>query len=200
MSAALPAPRPLIGERVELHPLTPEHLPELIDALARPEVFAAGYGGGPASPGADPASFVEFMRGYLPWGERPYLVRERVDSRPGAAIGTTSLYHVDEAGESLAIGYTAYDPRRWASGVNAECKLLLLREAFGAGFGRVEFFADAANARSRAAIARLGAQPEGIRRRDRQRADGTWRDAASYSILAAEFGLVEAVLRSRLAR
>ena len=54
------------------------------------------------------------------------------------------------------------------------------------------------NVRSCAAIAGLGATYEGIIRRERRRADGTWRDTVLYSILAGEWPQVRAGLRARL--
>ena len=83
--------------------------------------------------------------------------------------------------------------------MNPEAKLLMLGEAFDHGFGRVKLQADALNDRSRAAILKLGAKFEGIVRRDRLRADGTWRDTAVYSILIDEWPAVRAGLEARLA-
>jgi RimJ/RimL family protein N-acetyltransferase len=83
--------------------------------------------------------------------------------------------------------------------VNPEAKLLLLGLAFDLGFGRVKIQADAVNARSRAAIAKLGAQFEGISRRDRLRADGSFRDTAIYSVIVDEWPAVRAGLEARLA-
>jgi N-acetyltransferase len=86
----------------------------------------------------------------------------------------------------------------WGTAVNPEAKLLMLEVAFDSGFGRVKLQADARNARSRAAIAKLGATFEGIVRRDQRRADGTWRDTAVFSILADEWPAVRDGLRARL--
>ena len=75
----------------------------------------------------------------------------------------------------------------------------MLGEAFDHGFGRVKLQADAINSRSRAAIAKLGARFEGVVRRDQPRADGTWRDAAVYSIIVDEWPSVKAALEARVA-
>jgi RimJ/RimL family protein N-acetyltransferase len=96
------------------------------------------------------------------------------------------------------IGWTAYDPRVWAGAVNPETKLLMLTEAFEHGFARVRLQADAVNARSRAAIEKLGAQFEGVLRRARLRADGTLSGTAVYSILDDEWPAVRAGLEARL--
>ena len=67
-------------------------------------------------------------------------------------------------------------------------KLLLLEHAFETcGFGRVKIQTDVINARSRAAILKLGAVFEGVTRRDVRRPDGTWRDSAVHSILVDEW-------------
>ncbi len=47
---------------------------------------------------------------------------------------------------------------------------------------RVVWHTDVLNERSRAAIQRLGAIEEGVLRKHRIRADGTWRDTAQYSM------------------
>ena len=55
-------------------------------------------------------------------------------------------------------------------------------------------------ARSRAAIAGIGATFEGVLRRDRPRADGSWRDSAVYSVLVDEWPRVRDGLLARLER
>jgi RimJ/RimL family protein N-acetyltransferase len=62
----------------------------------------------------------------------------------------------------------------------------------------VKIQTDALNARSQAAIARLGAQREGVLRRDVRREDGTFRDTVVFSVLADEWPAVEAGLQARL--
>jgi RimJ/RimL family protein N-acetyltransferase len=92
-----------------------------------------------------------------------------------------------------------YGSRWWGTAVNPESKLLLLEHAFDTcGFGRVKIQTDVINARSRAAILKLGATFEGITRRDVRRADGSWRDSAVHSILVDEWPTVRAGLRARL--
>jgi RimJ/RimL family protein N-acetyltransferase len=65
---------------------------------------------------------------------------------------------------------------------------------------RVAFRTDRRNDRSRTAIERLGAQFDGILRAERPGTDGTIRDSAFYSILAAECPNVKAGLVHRLGR
>ena len=63
----------------------------------------------------------------------------------------------------------------------------------------MELKTDAANARSRAAIEKLGATFEGVFRHHMRRPDGTWRDTAWYAILADAWPRVRAGLDARLA-
>ncbi len=67
------------------------------------------------------------------------------------------------------------------------------------GLGRVKIQTDILNARSLAAIAKLGAVREGIVRRDQPREDGSWRDTVMFSVLVDEWPAVKADLEARFA-
>ncbi|MBO0983328.1 GNAT family N-acetyltransferase [Rathayibacter sp. SD072] len=189
-----PSPVRLVGRTVVLEPLADEHLDGLRDAIARPEVFAGGYGGGAAGLDPDPVAFRAFLLRYYPWGTGlPYAVL--VDGR---VVGATALADFDETREAAHLGWTAYAPEVWGTAVNPETKRLLLGLAFDSGYSRVKLQADAANARSRAAILRLGATFEGVLRHDQRRADGSWRDTAVHSILREEWPAVREGLDRRL--
>jgi hypothetical protein len=54
------------GRFNRLEPYRPEHLPGLWAALGRPEVFAGGYGGGPAGLPKDEAAFHAWAPQYFP--------------------------------------------------------------------------------------------------------------------------------------
>lgn len=201
MTATRPDGRPLVGRFISLTPFTVADIPALERALRHPEVFAGGYGGGPAGLPADAEAFAEFALASFPSEPTsiPWVVRLHGGPDHGTVVGATKLADFDLVNESTHIGWTAYDPRVWGTAVNPEAKLLLLGLAFDLGFGRVKIQADARNARSRAAIAKLGAQFEGISRRDRRRADGSFRDTAVYSVIVEEWPAVRAGLEARLA-
>ena len=201
MTASRPADRPLVGRFISLTPFSDADLSELERALRRPEVFAGGYGGGPAGLPGDADAFASFASGYYAGGpaSMPFTVRLEGGPDHGAIVGATKLGDLDLGSESAHIGWTAYDPRVWGTAVNPEAKLLLLGLAFDHGFGRVKLQADALNDRSRAAILKLGAQFEGIARRHKPRADGSWRDSAVYSVIVDDWPAVRAGLEERLA-
>jgi N-acetyltransferase len=194
MTAVRPAPAELVGTFIRLAPLTRVDLPSLFTAISHPIVFAGGYGGGPAGYRDTLEGFVEWAESYFAW-EKSNVYGVWVG---GTLVGTSTLGDFEESFEAAHIGWTAYDPRVWGTAVNPEAKLLLLGLAFDSGFNRVKIQADARNDRSRAAIAKLGATFEGIVRRDRPRADGTWRDSAVFSILGDEWPAVKAGLEARL--
>ncbi|GAA1060554.1 GNAT family N-acetyltransferase [Agromyces bracchium] len=201
----MPARRPLVhtleGRNVALTPLGEDDFPSLREAIGRPEVFAGGFGGGPSGLPSDDAAFEVFARvSYTPASDAiPFAVRLRGGPDDGALVGATKLGDLDLPNESAHIGWTGFDPRVWGTAVNPEVKLLMLGLAFDHGFGRVKLQADAVNARSRAAIAKLGASFEGVHRRAMRRPDGTWRDTAVYAIVVDEWPAVRAGLEARLA-
>ena len=196
MTAQRPGPTILDGRFVRLQPLTWADLPALYEAIGHPEVFAGGYGGGPAGYRDTLEGFTEFAHSYYDLtSNNVYAVRLPT----GELVGTSTLADFDLVNEHTHLGWTAYAPSVWGTAVNPETKLLMLQLAFDSGFGRVKIQADAVNSRSRAAILKLGATFEGIVRRDRLRPDGTWRDSAVYSILIDEWPEVRAGLLARLA-
>ena len=201
VTATRPADAELVGRLVRLAPFSPADIPELERAIRTPEVFAGGYGGGPAGLPVDAAAFEAYARDYYAGGATamPWIVRLRGGPDDGRVVGATKLGDLDLGNETAHIGWTAYDPRVWGTGVNVETKLLLLGLAFDHGFGRVKLQADARNERSRGAILRLGATFEGVLRRHKRRADGTWRDSAVYSVIVDEWPAVRAGLEARLA-
>jgi len=194
----------LEGHGVRLEPYDPAHLPGLTAALGREEVFAGGWGGGPAGVRAGEA-FAAWLPTYLPLGRAhvytvvaaPLIEVATADAEP-TIIGTTTILDLAPATESAHIGYTAYAPEVWGTHVNPACKLLLLTHLFDHGYGRVKLQADVRNARSRAGIEKLGAQFEGVARRDAPRADGSWRDGAVYAITVDDWPAVRAGLERRL--
>jgi N-acetyltransferase len=151
---------------------------------------------------ADAAGYAKLLddgyaAGRLPWIVR--LTRPYAGLPAGAVVGTSSYLDISASDARLEIGFTAYTPAAWAGVVNPETKLLLLGHAFDVlGAGRVQLKTDVRNARSQQAIARLGAQYEGVLRRYQRRADDTVRDTVIFSILAEEWPDVRAGLNARL--
>jgi len=103
--------------------------------------------------------------------------------------------------DAVEIGHTFLAASVQRSAVNTETKLLMIEHAFETwGVHRVRLRTDVRNARSRAAIERLGASFDGVLRADRPGGDDSVRDSACYSIVAAEWPAVRARLASRVRR
>ncbi|MGA8108997.1 MAG: GNAT family protein, partial [Acidobacteriaceae bacterium] len=80
-------------------------------------------------------------------------------------------------------------------------KLMMLRHAFEVWHvHRVCLHTDERNARSRAAIERIGGRFEGILRAHRMASDFIPRNSARYSITAAEWPEVQEQLQAKLRR
>jgi RimJ/RimL family protein N-acetyltransferase len=102
-------------------------------------------------------------------------------------VGMSAYIGIDPDRGVLEIGNTYYVPRLRGTGFNRSVKDLMLRRAFDCGFRRVEFRVDARNARSQAAMAKLGAVREGVIRADRITWTGHVRDTVLFSILKQEW-------------
>jgi RimJ/RimL family protein N-acetyltransferase len=113
----------------------------------------------------------------------------------------TTYMNIDAANRRVEIGSTWYRASVQRTPLNTECKLMLLAHAFEVlDCIAVEFRTHRFNTASRRAIERLGAQLDGMLRAHQRMPDGTLRDTAVYSIVAAEWPTVKAHLAWQLQR
>jgi RimJ/RimL family protein N-acetyltransferase len=105
----------------------------------------------------------------------------------GKIVGMSGFLGIDLERRVLEIGNTYYVPQLRGTGFNRRVKELMMRRAIECGFRRVEFRVDARNARSQAALAKIGATREGVLRADRITWTGHVRDTVLFSILAHEW-------------
>jgi RimJ/RimL family protein N-acetyltransferase len=197
----------LEGEVVRLEPLEPRHA----TGLAKAAVDRASYGYTWVPAGAQAA--LEYIAEALRERDRGAAVPFAVVLRDAEfVVGTTrflDLQVFETSGVRLPvpgerptvaeIGSTWYAAAAQRTAVNTECKLLLLGYAFEEwGVLRVTLKTDARNARSRAAIERIGAAFEGVRRVHIPASDGTLRDTAYYSIIRDEWPPIRARLVERM--
>jgi len=206
----------LEGFGVRLEPLALDHAEGLAQAAAG-DRGTFGYSWVPADLD-DARAYVESaLAGRAAGRQVPFAV---VDLRSGRIAGATRFLDLDvfayppawppgvgqgpepsdERPPTVAeIGSTWYGPGWQRTHVNTACKRLLLSCAFERWQAiRVTLKTDARNARSRAAIERIGGQFEGIRRAHVMATDGTVRDSAYYSVTAAEWPAVRGRLDARL--
>ncbi len=125
------------------------------------------------------------------------------DARSGRVVGSTRLGAIErwawppphasrDRGSAFAdaveIGGTWLASEVQRTAINTHAKLLMLTHAFERWeVRRVSLKTDARNARSRAAILRLGARFDGVLRAHMPGFDGEVRDTAFFSIVASEW-------------
>jgi len=183
----------LTGRFVRLEPLEERHHAELIAAAADPSIWTYM-----------PLDMSNGFAAHLPWfvqemakgTQMTFAVRRLSDS---AIVGSTSYLAITPHDAKVEIGATWYVAGAQATAVNPEAKYLLLENAFAAGYNRVELKTDSKNARSRAALKKLGATEEGTLRAHMWMPQGYFRDSVYFSILAAEWPRVREALVQRLA-
>ena len=188
------APVTLQGANSALIPLSVEHLPGLQQATGDGELWRLWYTAVP-SPEGMAAEIERRLELHAKGSMLPFTVLDA----DGRVAGMTSYMNVDATHRRVEIGSTWYARRVQRSALNTECKLMLLRHAFEALHCiAVEFRTHRLNTQSRRAIERLGAQLDGMLRSHQVSANGSLRDTAVYSIVAAEWPAVRAHLRFQL--
>jgi len=183
----------LEGRFVRLEPLEERHRAAIRPAAQHPEIFTVTTSalGDLYDPYIDNA-----LKRSDGEHELAFVVMLKAEGRP---VGMTRYLNIEAAHKKLEIGSTWYEPSVWGGPVNPECKLLLMRHAFEAlKFHRVEYKTDLRNARSRAAILKLGATQEGIFRKHMIMADGHVRDSVYFSIIDTDWPGVKVGLEKRL--
>lgn len=164
----------LQGRQVRLEPLAPHHREGLERAILDGELWKL-----PVTIVPHPDDLGSFLdAAEAAWAAGSELAFATFDRENGDIVGSTRFRCVESAHKRVEIGFT-FIARSWQrTYVNTEAKYLMLRHAFEAlHFNRVELLTDLLNDASRAAIARLGAQQEGVMRSHMIMRDGRIRDS-----------------------
>lgn len=102
-------------------------------------------------------------------------------------VGMTNYIDAGNVQRVVEIGGTYIAPRLRGGPFNATMKRLMIEHAIACGYTRIEFRIDTRNARSMAAVAKLGATYEGTLRKNRITWTGYVRDTAIFGLLADEW-------------
>lgn len=191
-------PLTLTGRIIRLEPLSLEHLRGLAQVGSDANIWKyMRYG--TATNQAKLQVMIEYLLALQARGsDLPFTV---VEIHTGKPIGMTRYLEIQRDNRSLEIGGTWYGVAYQHTGVNTECKFLLLRHAFEElDCIRVQFKADQRNERSLRAIERIGAVREGVLRDHMILPDGTVRSSVYYSILAREWPEVKQDLIEKMNR
>ncbi len=141
---------------------------------------------------AEAARWIEIRLADQAAGQRlPFAVITLADGRFAGSTGYAAInrqHHTLEIASWYGLDYQR-------TGVNTECKYLLLRYAFEElGAIRVGLNVDVTNTRSRRAVERIGGVQEGIIRKQRIRRDGSHRDTVIFGIVDDDWPQVKANL------
>ena len=184
------------GRHGALVPLALEHEAALARAAEEGELWKLWYTSIPS-----PAGMRAEIERRLALRDAGSMLPFTILDRDGEPAGMTTYMNLELEVPRLEIGYTWYGTRVQRTGLNTECKLLLLTHAFEViGCLAVEFRTAFFNRQSRRAIERVGAKLDGILRSHRRFPDGSLRDTCVYSITAAEWPAVRSNLRFMLER
>jgi RimJ/RimL family protein N-acetyltransferase len=113
------------------------------------------------------------------------------DKQANQYAGSTRFYDIQGENSTLNIGFTWYGKEFQGTGVNKNCKYLLLEFAFDVlKMERVEFRADNMNQRSVNAMKSIGCVVEGVLRSNMYKPNGERRDSIVLSILKDEWNSI----------
>jgi RimJ/RimL family protein N-acetyltransferase len=184
----------LEGRRVVLEPLSEAHEDGLWAASRAPETWRWLSVLQPETRVAFRAYLDQALAAAADGSEIPFATL-----LDGRVVGSTRYLALAPEFRRLEIGWTWLHPSVWGSGVNVEAKLLQLADAFDRlGCRRVELKTDALNERSRAAMAALPAEFEGVFRKHMLVRGDENRDSAWYAVVDDDWPEVRSNLERRL--
>lgn len=190
-------PVTLEGRWVRLEPLTAEHHTALCAAGLDPELWRWT---------TTDVRTPEDLRRYLQAAIKEQragraLPFATIDRASGRAAGSTRFGNIEPDHRKVEIGWTWLGRSFQRTALNTEAKYLMLRHAFEVeGCMRVELKTSSTNARSQAAMRRLGLVEEGTFRKWMFNEDGTPRDTVWFSCTDDEWPAMKARLEGMLAR
>jgi len=188
-------PITLKGSYATLEPLSPDHHDALIAAVSDGKLWRLWYTAIP-KPENMRAEIERRMELQEQGKMLPFAIR-RHDT--GALCGMTTYMNVDAMHRRVEIGSTWTAASAQRTGINTECKLMLLSHAFdNLHCIAVEFRTNWMNQQSRNAILRLGAKQDGVLRNHQRMPDGSLRDTVVFSIIESEWPTVKRHLQFKL--
>lgn len=187
----------LKGELVTLVPLSAVHEDGLINAVKDGELWKLWYTSVP-EPNQAKQYIEKALKEFKEGKSLPFAVIRNSDNK---LIGSTRYMGADSKNKRLEIGTTFYAQSVQKTGINTECKYLLLSYAFEQlNCIAVELRTHWHNMNSRQAIARLGAKQDGVLRNHVLDKTGNLRDTVVFSILNSEWKTVKQSLAFKMTK
>ena len=190
-------PIQLEGELVKLVPLQKSQKVDLAFAASDGKLWELWYTSVPSPKTID--SYLDTALSQQASGNAlPFAI---INKKTNTIVGTTRYLNVDAKNKRVEIGATWYSKKVQRTGINTECKYILLKYAFeNLNCIAVEFRTHFHNHPSRNAILRLGAKQDGILRNHRVDEHGNLRDTVVFSILDSEWKTVKTSLEFKMTR
>ncbi|MBO0331190.1 GNAT family N-acetyltransferase [[Muricauda] lutisoli] len=188
-------PIQLEGELVKLVPLQKSQKVDLVFAASDGKLWELWYTSVPSPKTID--SYLDIALSQQASGHAlPFAI---INKKTNTIVGSTRFLNVDAKNKRVEIGATWYAKKVQRTGINTECKYLLLKYAFESlDCIAVEFRTHFHNHPSRNAILRLGAKQDGILRNHRIDDSGNLRDTVVFSILNSEWKTVKTALEFKM--
>jgi RimJ/RimL family protein N-acetyltransferase len=189
-------PVTLTGKLVCLEPLNERHLADLL-VEAQDQSIWPYMSYNPSKSLVDMEAWLfQALEAQLQGAMLPFAIIEQATNR---AVGSTRYLTIMPYDRGLEIGWTWLGQSVRRTGVNTECKYLLLRHAFETlGAIRVQLKTDSRNERSQRAIERIGGVREGILRNHMIMPDNYYRHSVYFSIIDSEWPTVKANLAAKM--
>lgn len=187
----------LTGKHVKLIPLTSSHKEELLEAASDGELWKLWHTSVPSPENIE--TYLDIALSEQKAGSSvPFVV---VHQESNKIIGSTRYMNIDSQNRRLEIGSTWYAKSSQRTGINTECKHLLLEHAFEKlNCIAVEFRTNWFNYRSRNAILRLGAKQDAVLRSHRIDANGILRDTVVFSVIQMEWPAIKKSLEYEMGK
>lgn len=137
----------------------------------------------------DEASYSAWMKEALAdYGMQRRVPFVIIDKQNNSYAGSTSYGNVSFVDKRIEIGWSWLGDACKGTGVNTHAKFVLMRYAFETlGFERVEIKTDNLNERSKAALKKVGAKPEGVLYNHMQMLNNRRRDSIYFAVLKSEW-------------
>lgn len=174
----------LENERARLEPLQPHHF-EILDPIAQQKEMWEFTLAKINTTEDFKKYFDEAMTEKAAGLSYPFAI---YDKREKMYAGSTRFGNISLPHKRLEIGWTWYHPQLQRTGLNRQCKFLLLSYCFEElGLNRVELKTSHLNQKSQTAMRKIGATEEGIFRNHLINEDGSIRHSVFFSFIKEEW-------------
>ena len=132
---------------------------------------------------ADTSAFDQALKEKAANSSYPFAIFDKKQNR---YAGSTRFGNISFENKRMEIGWTWYHPELQRTGLNRQCKFMLLSYGFETlGLNRIELKTSHLNNKSQTAMEKIGAVKEGTLRNHMINEDGTVRSTVYFSFLKA---------------